>query len=253
MSLRFGIFGVLFLFIIGAPAFAEDDAFRVGVEGNYPPFSEVSPNGEMFGYDIDIANALCAQMRIKCVFIRTDWRDLLPELEAGKLDAVIGMVSITEKRRKRVDFTAPYYNNKVQFIAAKNAEFDIANLSGKILGAQDETVSAEWLKENVKGAEIRLYKTQTEAYDALRRGEIFAVLADSFVSWDWLVTSVGRNFEFKGKPVLNDDKVGIAIPKGNAALANRINNALKEITENGQYQLINDRYFSFESKPEIHK
>lgn len=253
MSLRSGFLGVVFLLIVGAPAFADDGAFRIGVEGNYPPFSELGPDGEVFGYDIDIGKALCAQMKIKCVFVRTDWRDLLPELEAGKLDAVIGMVSITEKRRKRVDFTAPYYNNKVQFIAAKSAEFDVARLSGKILGAQDETVSAEWLAENVKGAEIRLYKTQTEAYDALSKGEIFAVLADSFVSWDWLVTSAGRDFEFKGKPVLNDDKIGIAIPKGNAALVNRINNALKEITENGQYQLINDKYFSFEARPDNSK
>ena len=76
------------------------DPVRIGVEGAYPPFSEVGPDGELKGFDIDIARALCAQMRVRCVLVQQNFDGMIPALNADKIDAVIASLSITEERRK---------------------------------------------------------------------------------------------------------------------------------------------------------
>ncbi|GHU05656.1 amino acid ABC transporter substrate-binding protein [Alphaproteobacteria bacterium] len=234
----------LFFLAAASSAHADDTVIRFGVDGSFPPFNDVRSDGELFGYDIDLAKALCAQMQVECSFAKVDWNRIFSDLESGEIDAVTS-VSITEERRKQADFTAPYYSNKLQFVAAKSAQFDPAHLSGKVLGVQRGTISADWLEKNVKDARLVFYGKQKESWDDLVAGKTSGVLADSFVSWKWLTTPAGQNFEFKGKPVLTNDSIGIAVAKGRNDLVNRLNRALKEIRDNGLYNLLNDKYFSF--------
>lgn len=236
---------ILALCVVAGPAAAAEGELRVGIEGDYPPFSEVSKTGELVGYDVDIAQALCEQLNVKCVLVKTAWDDLIPGLETDKLDMVVASMSITEDRKKQVDFTNPYYRNKTQFVAAKNVPFDPSNLAGRKIGTQTGTIAADWLQANAKGAEIKLFSNQDEVFAALASGAIDTILADNFVTWQWMVTPAGEKYEFKGKPILDDDKIAIAIKKGNTALVEKINASLEEITNNGAYQLINDQYFPF--------
>ncbi len=83
---------------------------RVGVEGAYPPFSWKESDGTLKGFDIDIANAICAEMNRKCVLIEQDWDGMIPALLAKKFDTIIASMSITEERKKRVDFSDIYSN-----------------------------------------------------------------------------------------------------------------------------------------------
>lgn len=246
MLVKFFIAGLLALCVAAGTAVGAENELRVGIEGAYPPFSEVSPKGELVGYDVDIAQTLCLQMNLKCVLVKTDWDDLIPALEAGKIDAIVASMSITDERKKLVDFTNPYYRNKIQFIAAKNTSLDISNLAGRKVGTQVGTIAAGWLQANAKGAEIKLYPNQDEVFAALASGGIDAVLADNFVIWQWMMTSAGKNYEFKGKPVMDDDKIAVAVKKGNFALVKKINDSLEEMITSGEYQLINDRYFPFD-------
>lgn len=246
MSVKSLLAGVLALCITAGTAAAAENELRVGIEGEYPPFSEVTQKGELVGYDVDIAQALCQQMNLECVLVKTDWDNLIPSLAAGKIDAIVASMSITDERIKLVDFTNPYYSNKIQFVAAKSASLDASNLAGRKLGTQVGTIAAGWLEANAKGAEIKLYPNQDDVFAALASGEIDAVLADNFVIWQWIITPAGKNYEFKGKPIMDDDKIAIAVKKGNSELVAKLNAALKEIVENGEYQLINDRYFPFD-------
>lgn len=93
---------------------------------------------------------------------------------------------------------------------------------------------------------VRLYDTNENAYLDLAAGRLDAVFADKFVNWEWLESEAGQDFEFKGGPVFEDDEIAIAVRKGNKALVERLNKALKEIREDGTYQKINDKYFPFD-------
>ncbi len=235
------------LMLLGSAAQAAEK-LRIGTEGAYPPFNQIDASGQVVGFDLDIAHALCTKMQVECEVVTSDWDGIIPALNAKKFDFLIASMSITEERKGAVDFTEPYYSNKLQFIAPKSVDFktDKASLEGKVIGAQRATIAGLWLEDNLDGVvDIKLYDTQDNAYLDLAAGRIDGILADKFVNWEWLKSKAGQDFEFKGEPVHDDDKIGIAVRKGDDALRQRLNAALKAIIEDGTYQQINAKYFPF--------
>jgi len=222
------------------------DKYKVGIEGAYPPFNNKNASGEVVGFDPDIAMALCAKMKAECEIVTSDWDGIIPALNAKKFDFIVSSLSITDERKQAVDFTDPYYSNKQQFIAPKNVDFktDVASLKTKKLGTQRSTQAATWLEDKV-GNDISLYDTQENAYLDLTSGRVDALLADKYANYDWLKSKAGQPYEFKGEPVNEDDKVGIALRKGDSDLRTKLNLAIKEIQEDGTYKKINDKYFPF--------
>ena len=200
--------------IIGTQAFAAEK-LRIGTEGAYPPFNLIDASGQVGGFDLDISHALCAK---------------------------------TEERKNAVDFTDHYYTNKLQFVAPKSVDFkaDKGYLKGKVIGAQRATIAGTWLEDNMDGVvTINLYDTQENAYLDLATGRVDGILADTFVQWEWLKSDAGKDFEFKGEPVFDDDKIAIAVRKGNDQLRERLNKALADIIADGTYKQINEKYFPF--------
>ena len=223
------------------------DKLKIGTEGAYPPFNLIDASGKVGGFDVEIAQALCAKMGAECEVVTSDWDGIIPALNAKKFDFLAASMSITEERKQAVDFTDPYYTNKLQFIGPKGTEFktDKASLKGKVIGAQRATIAGTWLEDNLADTvEIKLYDTQENAYLDLSSGRLDGVLADKFVNWEWLKSDAGQSFEFKGEPVFDNDKIGIAVRK-NDPLRERLNKALAEIVEDGTYKKINDKYFPF--------
>ena len=223
------------------------DKYKVGIEGAYPPFNNKNASGEVVGFDYDIAMALCAKMKAECEVVTSDWDGIIPALNAKKYDFIVSSLSITEDRKQAVDFTDPYYSNKQQFVAKKGVEFktDIDSLKSKQLGTQRSTQAATWLEDNV-GGDIKLYDTQENAYLDLSSGRVDGLLADKYAIYGWLKDDpAGKDYEFKGEPINEDDKVGIALRKGESDLRTKLNLALKEIKEDGTYKKINDKYFPF--------
>ena len=223
------------------------DKYKVGIEGAYPPFNNKNASGQVVGFDYDIAMALCAKMKAECEVVTSDWDGIIPALNAKKYDFIVSSLSITDERKNAVDFTDPYYSNKQQFVAKKGADFktDIESLKSKKLGTQRSTQAATWLEDNV-GGDISLYDTQENAYLDLASGRVDALLADKYAIYGWLKDDpAGKDYEFKGNPINEDDKVGIALRKGESDLRTKLNIALKEIKEDGTYKKINDKYFPF--------
>ncbi|WP_374287596.1 ABC transporter substrate-binding protein [Pseudomonas fluvialis] len=231
---------------LGAQAVAAEK-LKLGTEGAYPPFNLIDASGQVGGFDVEIGQALCAKMAVECEVVTSDWDGIIPALNARKFDFLIASMSITEERKAAVDFTEPYYTNKLQFVAPKGGEFktDKASLKGKVIGAQRATIAGTWLEDNLDGVvDIKLYDTQENAYLDLSSGRLDGILADTFVQWEWLKSDAGQSFEFKGEPVFDNDKIGIAVRK-NDPLRERLNKALAEIVEDGTYKKINDKYFPF--------
>ena len=232
--------------VFSASAMAEK--LKMGIEAAYPPFNNKDASGNVVGFDKDIGDALCAKMKVECEVVTSDWDGIIPALNAKKFDFLISSLSITEERKAAVDFTDPYYSNKLQFIAPKNVDFktDKASLNGKVIGAQRATLAGTWLEDEM-GSNItaKLYDTQDNAYLDLTSGRVDAILADKYVNYDWLKTDAGRAYEFKGDPMVESDKIAIAVRKGDNELRNKLNAALKEIIADGTYKKINDKYFPF--------
>jgi polar amino acid transport system substrate-binding protein len=221
---------------------------RVGIEAAYPPFNGYNSNKELIGFDVDIANALCESMQVECTFVAQDWDGMIPALLAGKYDAIISSMSITDERMQVVDFTDKYYTNALTFVADKAIDVtDVspAGMAGKTLGAQSSTVSASYLEENYGDSDIRLYPTQDDAYLDLATGRLDAVLADVGPTNLWLASESGGCCAFLGEAVVKDDLIGIAIRKEDTDLKEKINAALAEIVANGTHAQINENYFPF--------
>jgi len=239
---------VTLAFSAGAAA----ETLKMGIEAAYPPFNNKDASGNVVGFDKEIGDALCAKMKVECTVVTSDWDGIIPALKAKKFDFLISSMSITDERKQVVDFTDPYYSNKLQFIAPKNVDFktDKASLKGKVIGAQRSTLAGIWLDKEInedgmeKNISINLYDTQENAYLDLTSGRLDGILADKYANYEWLKTEAGRAYEFKGDPVEESDKIGIAVRQGDTIRA-RLNLALKEIVEDGTYKKINDKYFPF--------
>lgn len=227
---------------------------RIGVEGAYPPFSSVTADGKLVGFDIDIANALCNEMGAECTLVQQDWDGIIPALLARKYDAIVASMSITEERKKKVAFTNKYYNTPAKFARKKgsNIEITAAGLKGKTVGVQratthDNFITAEFGNE----VEIKRYATQDEAYLDAVAGRLDLLLADSVAMKDgFLDTDAGKDWEFVG-PGYTDVKYfgegsGIAVRQQDKDLVEQLNKALAAIRANGVYKQINDKYFEFD-------
>ncbi|RMP29614.1 Amino acid ABC transporter periplasmic amino acid-binding protein [Pseudomonas coronafaciens pv. atropurpurea] len=228
------------------------EKMKMGIEGAYPPFNNKDASGQVVGFDREIGDALCAKMKVECEVVTSDWDGIIPALNAQKFDFLISSLSITEERKQVVDFTSPYYSNKLQFVAPKTSSFEASpidklkeSLAGKSIGAQRSTLASTWLEDKLGIMDAKLYDTQENAFLDLVAGRMDAMLADKYASYEWLKSEAGQNFEFKGEPVVENDKIGIAVRKGNDELRERLNVALKEIIADGTYKKINDKYFPF--------
>ena len=223
------------------------DKLKIGTEGAYPHFNLIDASGKVGGFDVEIAQALCAKMGAECEVVTSDWDGIIPALNAKKFDFLAASMSVTEERKNAVDFTDHYYTNKLQFIAPKSSDLkaDKASLKGKVIGAQRATIAGTWLEDNLdRVVDIKLYDTQENAYLDLASGRVDGILADKYVQYEWLKSKDGSNFEFKGEPVFDNDKIAIAVRKGDP-LREKLNAALKAIVEDGTYKQINDKYFPF--------
>ncbi|MDE0309342.1 MAG: ABC transporter substrate-binding protein [Acidiferrobacterales bacterium] len=255
MRKALAIFVALVISMSGAIAVAKDwTKIRIGVEGAYPPFSAVTTTGELHGFDIDIANALCDEIGAECTLVQQDWDGIIPALLARKYDAIIASMSITEERKKKVAFSNKYYSTPAKFAQMKGAgnEISAEGLAGKTVGVQRATTHDGFLTgEFGDTVDIKRYGTQDEAYLDANSGRVDLLLADSVAMAEgFLSTEHGQNWEFVG-PGYSDPKyfgegAGIAIRKGDEDLVEAFNKAIATIRANGVYAEINAKYFDFD-------
>ncbi|TIU63047.1 MAG: transporter substrate-binding domain-containing protein, partial [Mesorhizobium sp.] len=161
IALRIALAASAALLTLGV-AQAQEKTLRIGTEGAYPPFNNLTADGQLVGFDVDIAKALCDEMKVKCTFVAQDWDGIIPALQAKKFDAIIASMSITEERKKQVAFTHKYYTTPLALVAPKDSELtstEPAALAGKTVGAQASTTQADFAQDvyGKAGAEAKLY------------------------------------------------------------------------------------------------
>jgi arginine/ornithine transport system substrate-binding protein len=254
MSRRLAAIAAAATLLLGPTAWAKDWAkVRIGTEGAYPPFNYMSPDGQIVGFDVDIAMALCERMQVDCTLVQQDWDGMIPALLAKKYDAIVASMSITDERRQKVEFTKKYYQTPGRFVAKKGANFDISKegLAGKKVGVQRATTHDSFLTDNFGDSEIVRYASQDEANLDLVSGRVDLLLADSVtLSESLLKTDQGKEFEFVG-PAYADPKwfgygVGIALRKADTDLRDKFNEAIDAIRADGTWDKIAQKYFDFD-------
>jgi polar amino acid transport system substrate-binding protein len=240
--------------LVAGPAIAKDwKEVRIGTEGAYPPFNTLTSDGKLEGFDIDIANALCDEMKVTCTFVTQDWEGMITALKADKYDAIIASMSITDERKQEVVFTKKYYNTPPALVVPKDSDLTEAtaeSLSGKTIGAQASTTFANYVEAKYPDANLKLYPTAEEYKLDLESGRLDGAVDDVVVVDEWVKGKEGNCCKIVSTlavdPEIFGEGIGIAIRKGDADLVEMFNKAIVAIRENGTYKKINDKYFDFD-------
>lgn len=224
---------------------------RIGVEGNYPPFSMIAPDGKLSGFDIDIANAVCAELKATCTLVQQEWDGMIPALNARKFDMIVASMTITEERRKAVDFSDPYYDVPSRWVGKVGSFPDVKpeTLKGKKIIVLRNSPRAKFVQDNYKDSEILLVAKETEVYMELAAGRGDIAVGSSVVSSEgFLKKPEGKGFGQIGETfrIGTGGGVGIAMRKTDGELRDKVNAALKTIRANGTYKAMAAKYFDFD-------
>jgi polar amino acid transport system substrate-binding protein len=245
--------GLGLVLALAAPALAQN--LKIGTEASYKPFAWVEPSGELTGFDIDIAKALCAEMGVECEIVNQAFDGLIPALNAKKIDAIIASMFITPEREEAIAFAGPYYSAPALFVAEKDSGIEISEegLGRKTVGVQRGTTMADYVEANFPDARVQFYDTLDAANLDLSSGRIDVVFADSVPLQEFLASPDGAGFAAVGEPVYDPNLLGpgagIGLRKDDAELKQKFNDALAAIIASGEYKAINDKYVPVDISP----
>lgn len=233
-------------------AASAQETLRFGVDATFAPYEYKRPDGTLTGFNVEVGEAICAELQRECVWVESDWDGIIPGLMAGNFDAILSSMSITPKRQAILDFSIPYQGTGSHFVVPTGTEIDDAHggLKGLRVGVQRGTVDHDYLRAYYPDADIRPYPGQDEVWLDLAAGRLDTVLIGSTVANNFFDTDAGKGFELVGD-VHADPKIygvgaGMAVPKGNDKILADLNSALEAIIENGEMRAINDRYFDYD-------
>jgi len=243
-----------FALAMGTTAAFAEDTIKFGVAAEpYPPFTVKGADGNWSGWEVDIRDALCKQMSVKCEWVETAWDGIIPALQAKKFDVIWSSMSINDERKKTIDFTDKYYNTPASVIGAKDstATPDAAGMTGKIIGVQVSTIHAAYVDKYFKSVvkSVKTYQTQDEVNQDLAAGRIDVDMADSVTLSDFLKSDAGKACCKLIGNVADDQAilgtgVGGGIRKEDTALRDKFNAAIKAIRASGEYATITKKYFA---------
>lgn len=220
---------------------------KIATESSFKPFSYTDADGKLIGYEIELIEALCTQMKADCDIISQDWDGLIPGLNAQKFDAIMAGISITPERQEVIEFSDPYFYTSIILIGKKGDDISVDGLKGQPVASQRATVASQYLQDEHAEADIKLYDTQDNTYLDLTSGRVRAMMSDKVTGTDWLNTPAGKDYEVKGQEITTDkDAMGIGFRKGDPLVA-KFNKALAEIRANGTYDQISGSYFGTSS------
>ncbi len=228
---------------------------RIGTDPGAAPFEFKDKDGKLTGFDIELGNALCAQMKIKCTWVESDFDGLIPALKAKKFDVINASMSVTEKRQKEIDFSERITRVPSRMIAKTNSKIlpTLDALRGKRVGVQQASTHEAYAKQKWgnAGVEIVSYAKNDQIYADLQAGRLDAGLMDGVeANLGFLKTANGKGFAYAGGAVV-DPKIfgngtGMGFRKDDTQLKDAVNRALAELKANGTYKSIMNKYFEFD-------
>ncbi len=250
----------------------------IGMEGAYEPYNLTDPSGKIVGFEPDLVMDLCGRMKVECKIIAQDWDGMIPGLNAGKFDVIMDGMSITDERKKTIDFSKPYSATPGAFVAAKASPLaKLANggkvfnftkdpkgagaalkemqdaLKGKTIGVQVSTTHATFLDKNFKSvATIKEYKTVDERDLDLKAGRIDAALDDQPAQSSMLEKPDAKDYALVGPQFTGGEfgvGVGMGIRKADSDLTAKFNTALAAAFADGSVKKYSLKWFKLDTTP----
>jgi polar amino acid transport system substrate-binding protein len=226
-------------------------ALRIATEPDYPPFNYYDEEGQLTGFNVDLARAICRELGVTCEITAADWNTLIPSLNNNEADAILASLAISSKSVGQVDFTNRYYSTPARFAAkAGNSigEISVGELYGRKIAVVKGSAHEAFLRDFFDGAKIIPFATDAEARAALKDGKVELLFGDGISLMFWLQGSdSARCCEFKGEgysePRYFGDGAGIAVKRGNTRLREVLDYALARVKASGRYEELMLRYF----------
>lgn len=223
----------------------KDGKITMAMSGQYPPFNFVNDKNELTGFDVEIGAEIAKRIGVKGVALSTAWDGIIAGLLTNKYEWICGSMAITEERLKSIDFSDPYYRSGAQlFVKKGSAITSVKDFDGKKIGVTLGTTYEKWVRENVKGVEIRTYKGVPNMILEVGNGRIDGFLTDKIVG--------ALAIKEKGVPIalagnlLYEEKMGIALRQGNDELKAAMNKALADMKTDGTYKTISMKWLGID-------
>lgn len=262
---------------MGGQAIAKDyEKIRIATEGAFKPWNFKDTNGELKGFDIDIANDLCARMKVECEISEQAWKGIIPALNVKKYDAIIAGMNSTEKRRQAIAFSRPYaiaerkfyvtpdsplaglttgmsFINLDEVSAEEQKDIDLlkSKLQGKVIGVQAQTILESFVKKYMADAvEIRTYDSQESLDLDVEAGRVDAGMASA----SYLLPAIkdGKKFAMIGAGFAGDvfgTGISVGLRKEDTDLQAKFSKAIEEAIADGTVEKLSDKWFGFNLKP----
>ena len=250
------------------------DNIKIGTEGAYPPWNSKDAAGNLIGFEVELANELCKIMKHNCTIVEQDWDGMIPALVSRKFDAIMAGMSITDERKKTINFSQGYADevaslavmkgskneglktlsaiNLTDINAEEQATLDtlVKAFKGKTIGVQTATIHQNFLDSGLMGKiKVRTYKTQDEVNLDLVAGRIDAALAAAVAFTDYAEKS-GKGVVLTGPTFAGGDfgnGVGVGIRKGDSELLNDFNAAIDKARDEGIISRLAIKHFGFDA------
>ena len=255
------IIGVLVLTLTGCAKSNNADTWQtmeknkqvvIGLDDSFVPMGFEKKNGQLTGYDIDLARAVFKEYGIKVSFQTIDWSMNVTELRNGTIDLIWNGYSITPERKKKVAFSRPYLRNRQVLVVKKNSGIDnFAQMKKYELGMQTGSTAEQWYetKQNVLHAKKTiLYDTISNSFLDLNSGRIQGILLDEVYA-DYYIAHMAKSSEYK---VIQNDRVpmdlfAVGMRKDDKTLQKKLNEGLARLQKNGKLRQINKKWFGKDS------
>ena len=250
------------------------DKIKIGTEGAYPPWNSKDAAGNLIGFEVELANELCKIMRHDCTIVEQDWDGMIPALVSRKFDAIMAGMSITDERKKTINFSQGYADEVASLAVMKGSKnaglktlsaINLTSISaeeqetldvlvkafkGKTIGVQTATIHQNFLDSGMMGKiKVRTYKTQDEVNLDLAAGRIDAALAAAVAFTDYAEKS-GKEVVLTGPTFAGGafgNGVGVGIRKGDSELINDFNAAIDKARDDGIISRLAIKHFGFDA------
>ena len=234
-----------------APLPKERTELRFITSDDYPPFNYYDEEGNLSGFHIDLANAICREMAVRCDIQVRSWNNIALAFKGGDFDAIIAGLAVNKDNIKNLDFTNSYMRMPGRFAILKSRPQPAPSpyrLEGKQIGVVAKTAHEAYIKRFFKTAKIKQFRTQSQANNALQNGEIDYLFGDAIQIMFWLNGSLSKQCcKFHGAAYWDAKYFGeglsIAINKGDMRLRIELNDAINKIRKSGTFEELMLRYF----------